>query len=223
MQKFTELKANVRESMSKGKNNKLRQEGMIPAVISNSGKESTIIAVDKSAFLKILSTEGRSAVFTLNAGKVKYTAMVMEMQHDPITGELLHANFQHVSLDQEIKTEVEVKIIGDELLPKKKLGLILQVEQLEVEGLPTDIPNSIDIDVSNIDGETSFHVKDLDVPKGIKVLAEEDLLIFTTYDLVKAAAAAEAAEEASDEETAAADVEVVGAKKEDEAEEKTEE
>ena len=222
MQKFTELKANVRESMSKGKNNKLRKDGMIPAVISNSGKDSTVVAIDKASFLKVLASEGRSAIFTLNTGKAKYTTMVMEMQHDPITGELLHANFQHVSLDQEIKTEVEVKIVGDEMLPKKKLGLILQVEQLEVEGLPTDIPNSIDIDVSNIDGETSYHVKDLTPPKGIKVLEEEDLLIFTTYDLVKAAAAAEAAEETAEEaaETSASDVEVVG---EDKAQEETEE
>ncbi|QAT42856.1 50S ribosomal protein L25 [Aminipila luticellarii] len=162
------IKIEKRDQCGSNANRRLRKTGYLPGNIFSKGTESIAIQVNKSELRKKISELGRNAVFTLDMSgeKNNLSAIIKEIQISP-RGEVLHVDFQQVSLSQEIKTDVIVKIVGEEALEAQKLILTHQMDSVSVKGLPQDIPESIDIDVSKLHAGSVITVGDITLPKGI--------------------------------------------------------
>lgn len=180
MQETAIMNIETRTSTSKGANKLLRKNGYLPGNIFGRGVESISIAVKKDEFKKTLKEYGRNAVFKLvTPNKEAYTVMTKDIQVAPILNEIAHLDFQVVSLSEETKQNVAIRIIGAEFLESKRLLLNSNVDTISVIGLPHDIPHEIDIDVSNMESGDSILLKDLKLPEGITSDNDPELKIIS--------------------------------------------
>jgi large subunit ribosomal protein L25 len=179
MERIT-IQAYRRETTGKGAARSLRRKGELPAVIYRAGI-SEPIKVPGKEFLKLLKkTRGENILVNLQFPEGNRLAVIKDYQIDPVTGELLHTDFQEVLLTEKIRVKVKVITTGT---PKgvKEQGGILQhgLREIEIEALPDRIPGHIEVDVSSLSVGQSIHVSDLKLEEGIKVLTEPEEVIAT--------------------------------------------
>lgn len=214
------VKADSRPEIGKGGARSLRRMGVLPAVVYSDGNSTPIKVNCKEMTKLIYSGVGEHALITIElekkgAKRSEYPVLVKDYQRDPVTEELLHVDFIEVSLEKNVTVTVPVVMI------KKpagvKLGGILQhhLREVEVECLPMQIPDKIEIDAEAIQIGDSFHVSDLELPEGMKVVTNPSELLFLVSAPVVEEAPAEAAE------AAPAEPELVKAKGKEEKEEET--
>jgi len=174
------IQAYSREATGKGAARSLRRKGELPAVIYRAGL-SEPIKVPRKEFIKLLKrTRGENILVNLQFPEGSRLAVIKDYQVDPVTGELLHTDFQEVFLTEKIRVTVKVITTG---VPKgvKEQGGILQhiLREIEIEALPDRIPGHIEVDVSDLSVGQSIHVSDLRLEEGIKVLTEPEEVIAT--------------------------------------------
>lgn len=173
-----ELEGRIRMERSKASKHKLRESGMIPAVIYGKNVGSTAIAVEVKALRKTLEEGGPNALINIkikeNGKTKKYKALVKALQFDPVRRDLLHADFHQISLKDKVHATVPVHLTGT--APGVAAGGILTtlLRRIEVECLATQIPESIEIDISGLDVGDAITVADLSLPPEIKVLEEQE-------------------------------------------------
>jgi large subunit ribosomal protein L25 len=210
------------ERTSRGKNEarRLRATGRIPGVVYGGRDGGQAIAVDPKVLAKILRTEqGANTLIALNvAGAGDSRVLVREYQLDPITHDLLHVDFYRVAMDKLLRVQVTVVPHGE---PKgvKQQGGVLDIvhRQIEIECLPADIPNHIEVDVTELMVGMSVRVRDVATnPKWKAITDPETMLLHVVIPKVEEAPAADAAATAA----AAAEPEVIkkGKKEEEGAE-----
>lgn len=176
-----ELEGRIRVERSKASKHKLRESGMIPAVIYGKNAGSTAIAVEEKALRKTLEEGGPNALISMeikeNGKAKKYKALVKALQYDPVRRDLLHADFHQISLKDKVHATVPVHLIGT--APGAAAGGILTtlMRRIEVECLATQIPELIEIDISKLDVGDVITVTDLSLPPEIKILEEQGALI----------------------------------------------
>jgi large subunit ribosomal protein L25 len=157
----------------------LRRAGKLPAVIYGRHTEPIIINLDAHSASQALGKLTSSSLVTINVDGKEYPTLVREKQRDYIKNRLLHVDFMAVSLDEKIRTYVVVNFIGVSLAVKDyNAVLVKNLEQLEVECLPTDLPERIDVDISvlNRPGE-GIRVRDVKVTDNIRILNDEDTMV----------------------------------------------
>jgi large subunit ribosomal protein L25 len=223
------LKAEQRSGRGKNEARRLRAAGKIPAVVNGTEKnKATEIAVDPRTLLRILHSE--SGVNTLiglegaglaGGGKV----LVKEYQLDPIDHRLLHADFYAVAMDKAIVVTVPIVIKGEPKGVKQQGGIVDFVNrEIEVECLPGDIPEHIDIDISELMLHQGIRVRDLPKNDKVKPVSEAEMMIVhvVTIKVEEAPAPAETAAVAGAAPAAPAEPEVIkkGKKEEDKEEKK---
>lgn len=194
------LKARVRREAGKGAARKLRARGLVPAVMYGHGEPATPLVVDRHDVEQVLSHEGENVIITLELDEGEpATVIVRSTQHDPIKGALRHVDFQQVRMDEEIHTRVPIEPRGDPA--GVKMGGILEhmLWDVEVRCLPGDIPEVIEVDVSDLGLGENLHVRDIVPPPGVTLLTDPDQTVFTVV-VPAAARAAEAPAEAAAEE-----------------------
>src|SRR5688572_12520963 len=170
------------ERTSRGKNEarRLRASGRIPAVVYGGKDGGKPIAVDPKMLAKILRTDqGANTLIALNVpGAGNARVLVREYQLDPVTHELLHADFYRVAMDKVLRVQVTVVPQGE---PKgvKQQGGVLDVvhRQIEIECLPADIPTHIEVDVSELMVGMSIRVKDLATNPKWKTVTDQDVML----------------------------------------------
>src|SRR3989338_8927598 len=197
------LKATVREERGKQAVKKLRGQGFIPAVVYHRGDEPVSISVaDKEISRIIRSAEGENVLINLMIEKEKKAAegspepfdssqgkrsrgikprpvIIKEVQHDPVKRNILHVDFNEISLTEKIVVEVEVTAAGEPVGVKQDGGLLDHpLRQVKVRCLPTDIPKHIDVDVSALKLNDSIHVKDLKASDKLEILNDPESLLF---------------------------------------------
>lgn len=183
MQETPIMEVETRSEIKKGKNKKLRENGLIPGIISGKGMESIPVAVKKDEFRRCLNKFGRNAIIKLNSSDGKeYNVMVKGFQTSPLHYDIIHIDFQKVSLSEEIKAQVPIKITGQELLEAKRLILNRQLDVVLVTGLPQDIPDDIEVDVSNLTPGSTIKLSDLTLPKGLTISSGSDQLLLSIND-----------------------------------------
>ncbi len=195
------IKIQPREPMSKGEIKNLRREGFLPASISARGEDSVACSIKKDELMKSLAQNGRMSVFKLTLGRKVYNAMLKEVQYAPMSRECLHVTFQHISLDEETKADVSIRPLGKEDVLHKKFEFLQHLDTLPVVGLPNDIPNAIEVDVSQMEAGDNLMVGDIKLPEGITTDLEADRVVFTvshprTQEVEEAAESAEEEAEA---------------------------
>lgn len=174
-----ELKAEKRENSGKGSSKALRRQGMVPAIVYSDGKAQSI-AVNAREFTAITNSgAGTNVIVKLKiAGARKHpNAIIKEVQKNPIKNEYFNIDFQSIAMDEKITTMVPVVAVGD--APGVKEGGILERHTMEVqlEGLPTDMPDHIEVDVSELGIGQNIHASDLSIPEGAEMLTNPEELI----------------------------------------------
>ena len=157
----------------------LRREGKLPAVIYGRHTEPIIINLDAHSASLTLGKLTSSSLVTINVDGKEYPTLVREKQRDYIKNRLLHVDFMAVSLDEKIRTYVVVNFFGVSLAVKDyNAVLVKNLEQLEVECLPTDLPERIDVDISvlNRPGE-GIRVRDVKISDNVRILNDEDTMV----------------------------------------------
>ena len=173
------INAEKRNQYGKNASRRIRKEGRIPAVLYGAGTEATPLTIDKADIFQILKSDsGENTLFTVKVGPENLTAMIKDLQMDPVKDEVLHADLIHIAMDKEIKVSVPVNIIGEAVGVKSEGGFIdLMVRELEIECLPNIIPESIDIDVSDLHMHQSLKVGDVILPEGVEMISEPEAVI----------------------------------------------
>ena len=193
------LEAVTRAGRGKNEANRLRASGRIPAVVYGARKEGqapegVAVAVDPKTLSRILHSEsGANTLINLKVDGAEARVMVKEYQLDPITHRLLHADFYQLAMDKAITVTVPVVLKGDAKGVKMQGGLLdFVTRELEVECLPTDIPEHVTIDVSEMTLNQAIRVRDLPQDAKWKAVTEGDTMLVHIV-MPKAEAAAEAA------------------------------
>ncbi len=167
----TTLAVEKREVMGK-KLKTLRADGKAPANIFGKDFPSTAISVSEHDFLKLFRKVGETQVLYLKLGKDEIPVMVAHVQKHPVLGGPLHIDFKKVDLKKKIEAEVPVVLVGEAEAVSHKIGEVHQlIDTLTVEALPSDIPQSIEIDVT--------HLKEIDEAITIGSLKADSGYIFT--------------------------------------------
>ena len=199
-----EIKGEPREGAGRTLSRRLRRLGRVPAVVYGARKkgkapEGVPVAVDPKEVLRILHSEaGANTLITLKLDGGESRVMVKEYQLDPVTHRLLHADFYQLAMDRAITVTVPIVIRGEAKGVKLEGGMIdFVTREVQVACLPTDIPERIDVDVSELMLHQSVRLRDLPENPKWRVLNEPDtMLVHVVLPKAEEAAAEEAAPEA---------------------------
>jgi large subunit ribosomal protein L25 len=221
------LEAVKREGRGKNEANRLRASGKIPAVVYGSKKDGKVpegvaLSVDPKSLLRILhSDSGANTLISLRVDGTEARVMVKEYQLDPVTHQLLHADFYQLAMDKAITVTVPIVIKGEARGVKLQAGIVdFVTRDIEVLCLPTDIPGHIDVDVTELMLNQSIRVKDLAQDPKWKALTDGETMIVHVV-MPKAEESATAAADATAEAAPAVGAEPEVIKKgKDEKEEK---
>lgn len=157
----------------------LRKEGLLPAVLYGRHIDTVPIEMDLREASKTLIGLSPSALINLEVEGDTHYALVREKQRDVLLGTLLHIDFQAVSLTEKVRANVAIDLIGEApAVTEEGLILVTNVEQLDVEALPRELPDRIEVDVSNLlEIGDAIYVRDLDLPGEVEIFAEPDDVI----------------------------------------------
>ncbi len=159
---------------------RVRVSGLIPAVVYGAGQPSTAVTVDPKLINRILHSEsGHNTIFDLRIeGSDSGKAMIVDWQHEPIKGKLLHIDLKRIAMDKAIQVSVPVSLTGTPVGVKIGGGVLDQVlREVEIECLPGNIPDHIDVDVSGLEMDGILRVADLPHGGTLKFLADEDATV----------------------------------------------
>lgn len=183
---------------------RLRKEGFVPAVVYGAASEPVSIAVRTTDFLRATATKNMDNVLlTLNIEgvKEKKLAILRDIQKNAITGQLVHIDFNEISMDKNISTHLHVELVGES--EGVKLGGVLEFQSrsLDVSCKPNDLPDHIEVDITKLAIGESLHVSDLKVSDKIRITTNSDVVIVAVKEPVdNAAIAAEVSEDVTEAE-----------------------
>jgi len=177
------LKAKIRNEKEKPKI--LRKAGMIPAVVYGHKIKNISLNIDQKSFKQVFSAAGESALIDLAIEKEKKPRKVLikEAQTDPVSSEYLHIDFYEVKMTEKITAEVPLEFRGVSPAVKDLSGVLVKnIDKFEVSCFPQDLPHSIPVLISSLKTfEDAIHIKDLEVPDKVEVLARpEDVVASVT-------------------------------------------
>jgi large subunit ribosomal protein L25 len=170
----TTLKAERRDGTGKGAARKLRAAGRVPAVLYGHGQEPALLSVSSQDLLHLFHQAGGSLLIDLDIEGKSQLAIPKEVQRDHLHGRYVHVDFLAVRRDERIKVQVEVRAIGD--APGVKAGGVVEFHQreLEIETTPANVPEFLELDVSELEIGPSLKVADVVVPDGVTILADPE-------------------------------------------------
>ncbi len=173
------IKANHRQVVGK-KVKVLRRDGILPAVVYGQKIESIPISLDMREASRILERISPSALVVVDVDGEQHYTLVRDKQRNPIRGSILHVDFQAVSLDETVRADLNIKIVGEAPAVETYLGIVVpSLEQLSIECLPKDLPDNIEVDIFGLNeiGD-SLLVRDLIAPNGVEILSDpEDVVV----------------------------------------------
>jgi large subunit ribosomal protein L25 len=217
------LKADKRDSTGKEAGNRMRKNGVIPAIVYKRAENAVPIGVTlKDLFPVLHTTAGENVIISMeifnreNPEKpdMEKTVIIKEIQYHPVKGDILHLDFQEISLTEKITVEIPIETKGDPIGVKSDGGILDHpIKELSIECLPTEIPEKIFVNVENLKIGDSIRVKDLNIPSGVTVLDDPEQTVASVVP-------PEAEEVVSEEEAltdAATEPEVIKQKKPEDA------
>jgi large subunit ribosomal protein L25 len=223
---MAEIVVSAKNRADRGKNaaRRLRREGLVPGIVYGGKGDNLAVAVDPKALQKVLRSEaGRNAILKLDIADHGATnAILKSWQVDPVKETFLHADFYRIAMDVAIRVTVPIHVVGEARGVKVDGGILeLVVREIAVECLPGDIPERIDVDVSDLGINQSLRVSDVPAPAKVKVLEAADQVVVHVVSVKEEEAPAAAAAPVAEGEAAApsAEPEVIkkGKKEEEEA------
>lgn len=184
-----DLETQLREEKGKQLVKRLRQEGFIPAVVYKGGGDSLSLKLSQKDFTKVIGTKaGTNVIINLKiSGKAQIdkkaaketkdkTVMIKEIQRNPVRGDIIHVDFNEISLTEASKFKVKLEPKGEAAGVKEGGTLERIIWEIDIECLPTQIPEKLQVDISNLKIGDSVFVKDIIPVEGVKILQEPSLI-----------------------------------------------
>ncbi|MBI3318091.1 MAG: 50S ribosomal protein L25 [Candidatus Omnitrophica bacterium] len=176
------LEGSLRDSIGKGKVGQLRSSGLIPGVLYGESGPATAIQVPARDLGRALKTKaGENVLITLRLKKdskalPENAVLIKELQHHPVTHQILHVDFHQISLTKRLTVTVPLAFKGEALGVRQAGGILEHLRwDLEVECLPTEIPAEIPVEVSPLDVGKSLHAKEIPLPSGVRLVTDGEL------------------------------------------------
>ena len=194
------LEAELREGKGRAKAKDLRDSGYLPAVVYSHGKDALSIKFSKSALLKLVHQHRlESSIINIKIKDDKKTkgrpCLIKEIQYDPVYEDIIHIDFNEISLTEAIKVNLPIETKGEAFGVKQEGGSLEHILwEIEVECLPTNIPKNIEVDISSLKMGEAIHIKDIVFPSGIKPLNDPAAIVLHVAAPMKEVAPAEAVE-----------------------------
>jgi large subunit ribosomal protein L25 len=181
----------------------LRRQGKLPGIIYGHGIEPLAISLNHKEASRILPSLSASHLVVIKVDNQPHTTLVREKQRHPVKGHMIHVDFQEVSMTERLKAQVQLVFVGDAPAVKNFNGIVVfNLEEIEVEALPGDLPDRITVDISSlVNIGDAIHVSDIQMPAAVEMLEDSSEII------VVVTAPTLAAEEVT--ETAAEEPEVI--------------
>jgi len=185
------LTAQSRKGTGKGAARTLRRQALIPAVFYGPEVDSVNLSLKYRDLEKLIKTgAGENVIIDLaietGESTLSHRAMLKEIQLDPVKQTILHVDLYEISMDKKIEVEVPITLTGTAKGVSDEGGILQQVSRtLEISCLPDNIPDSFELDVTDLNIGDSLHVSDLKIPQGIEVLVEGELTIATVVPPTK--------------------------------------
>ena len=206
---MAEIVVNAKSRDERGKNaaRRLRRAGLIPGVVYGGKGDTVAVAVDPKTLQKVLRSEaGRNAILKVDiAGKGASNAILKSWQVDPIKENFLHADFYRIAMDVAIRVTVPVAVKGEARGVKVDGGILeLVLREIEVECLPGDIPERIEVDVADLGINDAVRISDLPATAKVKVLQAQEQVVVHVVSVKEEEAPAAAAAPVAEGEAAAA-------------------
>lgn len=210
------VQAQARTGQGTSQARRVRREGNIPGIVYGVGKTPLNVQVNARAFTRSLHAQSSEHVMmdlAIGESDVR-KVLLQDVQHHPISGDIIHADFHEISLTEKLRVRVPVRLVGEPVGVSQSGGVLeFLVREVEIECLPMDIPEHLDLDVSGLNVGQGFKAGDIPLdPAKLRLIAEKDLAI--------AAVSAQRAEEevAAPAAAATAEPEVLREKKPEEGE-----
>ena len=200
-QELVETQPRPEQARTKNAARRVRASGRIPAIVYGAKKDSVPVTVDPKQIGRILhSDSGHNTVFDLKVGSEQTKAMIVDWQYEPIKGTLMHIDLKRIAMDQTLRVSVPVQLTGVPEGVKTQGGILEQMlREVEIECLPGDIPDQIELDVTALVFGQVLRVSDLPHGGKIKFVTDETQPVahITSVKEVVEAAPAEAGAEAA--------------------------
>lgn len=195
-----------KRSISGKKVKKLRKEGILPANIYGKDIKSLSVQLPQKEFEKIFKEVGETGLVDVHLNGELKPSLIHNVQMDYLHNLPLHADFFQVNLKEKVKTMVPIKTLGEPKAVSDKLGLLLQpLSEVEVEALPTDLPEYIEVNVESLATvNDQMAVSDIKAPSGVTILTDPSQVVVKIGELISKEAQAQAAAEAQAAEAAKA-------------------
>ncbi len=187
MQEALKLKAAIR-SEKNGKAKKIRKNGFVPAVIYGAGAPSQSVKVKETDFKRVFDSAGESHLIDLAIdNKPGVKVIVKDIQKDFLKDNVIHVDFYQVDMKEKITTEIPLNFIGESKAVKELGGtLIKSIDSINVECLPGDLVDKIDVDLSSLNNFHDFiRLNDLKIPRGIELVSHTDEIVVSVAEPVK--------------------------------------
>ncbi len=204
-----------REESGKNVSRRIRAAGKIPGILYGLARPSFSVTVDPRKIEQILQTEsGRNSIFNLQlSGKDENKSravMLKDLQRDPVTGRLLHVDFVRIDLEAQVTVDVPVQLTGEPVGVRLEDGILDFIQRsVQVECLPTEIPESLELDVTELHVGQTGSVSDLKAPENVKILDDSDSTLVAVSQK-RAEIVEEVAEEEEEAEAAGEAAEAAG-------------
>ena len=176
MSNVVSISVEKRDDLGSGNARRLRSSGKIPAVLYGRGVEAVSLSVPAGNANKLL---GHTGMVELNSDFTgKRTAILKNVQHNPISGKIIHIDFHAVNENELLTVAIPVVSFGEPAGLKQGGQLEQVMREIEIECLPANVPEVIRIDVSALEMEKAFHIGDLKLADGLKAIGDSELIIF---------------------------------------------
>lgn len=175
----TILNATKRHKGQRSTLTKLRQSGAIPGVVYGYQMEPTSISLDARTFAKVLSEIGTKSVFQLDVEGKKVNAVLTEVQRCALKGFVKHVDFKSINMSEELEVDIPITVVGDAIGVKDGGFLLQPNREIRIKVKPSAIPETVEIDVTNVAIGTSLYVGDIRQNLQFEILNEDDYTLVT--------------------------------------------
>ena len=180
MSKFEKLNVDIRKEHGTSAARRARLQNKVPAVVYHSGIEAIPLSVDKISLNKALRTG--QMIFEVNVEDKDQFVLVKEIQYHPVTDEIIHIDFQKVKEDEKISLEVAVRSSGESKGVKLGGLLVQMLNSVTIKCKPAEIPEFLEIDVTDMEMNTNLFVKDITLPSDVEMLTAEDIAVVSVQE-----------------------------------------
>lgn len=187
--KILELKAEKRTTKGSRAVKKLRESGQIPAILYGHKQDNVMLCMNEHDFTRILHTGTR--MINLTVDNKKESALIKDVQYDHVLDCVLHVDFSRIDLTERVKLRVQLELHGESIGVKEGGVLTHVMKDVEIECLPTAIPEKIKVNISELGVGKAIHVKELPLLEGIQYISDPESVVASVHQIVEAKAVAE--------------------------------